>query len=431
MNDEKKKDLNKKLILYSITLFVPGLIFQIIVLELLQYKIINTTTALILTTLAVSSVFGLVLLFVRQLILPIKAALTGEDISHSDSKLSQQAKRVAERQDELGQIFRTIQSTTAGFANTITTIKNTLEELSAVSEEFSQMFDSMDHVMLNTSNAVGAITSNTSVQAKQTFDIKTKTDAISTAIDHILKNVNALTESAQAVSECNQSATKIIEELIAISNENSSYIESVRKQTQKTNESVQEIRSVTEIIAGISSQTNLLALNASIEAARAGEHGSGFAVVADEIRTLADQSKESTEHINKIVNELINNSDVSVDITNKVSEAFSKQDAKMKDTNEIFTTLNSEIQRVSTAIDSISVEISDLEQHKNIIAGSIEHLTNFAEQNAEHGEKVNEDMKDFEFAMSSCKEATAKIVNVSEELLVEVQKFQNIRNIGK
>lgn len=66
---------------------------------------------------------------------------------------------------------------------------------------------------------VGTITSNTSVQAEKTQDIKTKTDSIAVVIDHILENVNALTASAQAVSECNRSAAQIIEELIRISND--------------------------------------------------------------------------------------------------------------------------------------------------------------------------------------------------------------------
>lgn len=427
MNDEKKKDMNRKLVIAALIAFAPELICQIIILELLQKGIIGTTVALILTIAAIGAVFAMIVVLLKELMLPIKAAMSGEDISQSDSKIAQKTQKMAARQDELGEIIRTVQSTFGGFTNTITMIKKATEELSAVSEEFSQTFDSMEQVVMNTSTAVGTITSNTSVQAEKTLDIKTKTDSIAVAIDHILENVNALTTSAQAVSECNQSAAQIIEELIRISNDNGESIEAVRDQTEKTNQSVQEIRTVTEIIAGISNQTNLLALNASIEAARAGENGKGFAVVAEEIRTLADQSRQSTEQINQIVNDLIQNSSISVDITNKVSEAFSKQDEKMRDTKEIFTNLNSEINRVSSAIDGIGTEVSDLEQHKNVIATSVDSLTTFAEQNADYGTNVSHDMSDLETAMVSCKDTTSKVVGVSEELVGEIQKFQKMR----
>lgn len=428
MNDKKKNDLGRKLMLYSAIAFAPGLIGQIIILKLLEYGIISTMVALILTLVAVGAVFAMVFVSLRQIVLPIKAAMTGEEaVQENNSKLAQRAQKIAERQDELGEIYRTIQSTTAGFAHTISTIKNATEELAAVSEEFSQMFDSMGQVMEGNGEAVATIITNTTTQADQTQDIKAKTDAISVAIDHILKNVSALTTSAKAVDDCNKSAAEIIAELITISSENGASIEAVREQTEKTNQSVQEIRTVTEIIAGISSQTNLLALNASIEAARAGEHGKGFAVVAEEIRVLADQSKESTEKINGIVNELIQNSEISVDITNKVSEAFSRQDAKMHETETIFTTLNGEINSVSTAIEGIDAEVSDLEQHKNVIADSVGRLTEFAEENADYSSNVSSGMKDLEHAMKSCKEATGKVVDVSEELVGEIQKFQNIR----
>ena len=64
--------------------------------------------------------------------------------------------------------------------------------------------------------------------------------------------------------------------------------------------------------------------------------------------------RESTEQINQIVNTLIDNSNISVEITQKVSEAFVKQNEKIHDTEEIFRSLNEEIKNTSDAVDGIS-----------------------------------------------------------------------------
>ena len=185
------------------------------------------------------------------------------------------------------------------------------------------MFSQMQEVVNNTNSAVDTITGNTTVQVDKVEDIKVKTDSISSAVDNIHKNIEGLKESVDTVTECNDKAADIMKELICISEKSGHAMEEVSKETQRTNESAQEIRKVTEIIAGISNQTNLLALNASIEAARAGENGRGFAVVAEQIRALADQSRESTEHINNIVNGLIENSDISVETVKKVTSRLS------------------------------------------------------------------------------------------------------------
>lgn len=423
MNDEKKKDMNRKLVVAAVIAFAPELICQIIILELLQKGIIGITVALLLTIVAIGAVFAMIVVLLKELMLPIKAAMSGEDINQSDSKIAQKTQKMAARQDELGEIVRTVQSTFGGFTHTIAMIKQATEELSAVSEEFSQTFDSMEQVVMNTSTAVGTITSNTSVQAEKTLDIKTKTDSIAVAIDHILENVNALTASAQAVSECNQSATQIIEELIRISNDNGESIEAVRDQTEKTNQSVQEIRTVTEIIAGISNQTNLLALNASIEAARAGEHGKGFAVVADEIRKLAEQSRESASQITGIIEMLIRNSNTTVDTMKKVTDMIDKQGEELSQTKSVFGDLNNEIGLVGGAVDNIRNEIEQLNQLKNSVMGAVDNLAAIAEENAASTQETSASMQELGNLVAECRRDVEEIVRMSETLAENTNKF--------
>ena len=129
MNDEKKKDMNRKLVVAAVIAFAPELICQIIILELLQKGIIGITVALLLTIVAIGAVFAMIVVLLKELMLPIKAAMSGEDINQSDSKIAQKTQKMAARQDELGEIVRTVQSTFGGFTHTIAMIKQATEEL--------------------------------------------------------------------------------------------------------------------------------------------------------------------------------------------------------------------------------------------------------------------------------------------------------------
>ncbi len=82
-----------------------------------------------------------------------------------------------------------------------------------------------------------------------------------------------------------------------------------------------DLKEMSDEVAGIASQTNLLALNAAIEAARAGEYGRGFAVVADEVRTLSTRSGETGARITERIDEV----NALLQAAQKSTDQFSKQ----------------------------------------------------------------------------------------------------------
>ena len=427
----KKKNARNKIILISATLFAPMLIVQFIILMLLSSGIIGIIMAVILTVAVMVAVMGTVIMTLWSFFNPLISVFTNNSQITIDNKTQSKIQKLASRNDGVGEMIRTANNTVTGFADVIKGIKGAIDKLGEVSAEFENTFNEMESSMHDTSGNINTITDNTLSQVDNIHDMKDKIDSISMAIENINSSIKALTKSAEIVGDCQKNAGQIMDELTSISKESSTAIEEVKNQTDRTNKSAQQIRTATEIIADISNQTNLLALNASIQAARAREHGKGFAVVAEEIRILADQSKESTQHINSIVNELIANSDISVEITERVSESFMEQNKKVKETGDIFTSLNTEIIKVNESIKEIDTEISGLDDHKVLIENSADAMTSFAEENAEQANLTSNNVSCLHDMVASCTSMTRNVVGVSEELTGYIKKFdkENLINI--
>ena len=422
MDIKKKKSLLRKMIFGMTLSFIAIVLWQIFILNLLKNGVIGTTVATISIVGVLLFVLGGIFLVVRFIMGKFLQIFSGLKDA-TDESLDMGLKKLTERNDEIGEMARYVQDTFSSIGNVIGGIRTASRELGEVSENFKNIFNSMEQAVEQTGTEVDTIASNSLLQAEQAVDMKEKIAVISSAIEKVAENVEVLAQSAVLMKNYDEAVERILHELVAISQKSSESVENVRQQTELTNQSAQQIRTATEIIAGISNQTNLLALNASIEAARAGEHGRGFAVVAEEIRALADQSRESTQQIEKVVTALLENSAVSVEITKEVSEAFTKQNEKIYDTENIFRSLNSEIDKVSGSIKEITGEVTALNTHKDVIETGIFSLTETAQQNAESAEITTENMEEFRQIVSECNAATEVVVAVSKELVGYIKEF--------
>lgn len=331
--------------------------------------------------------------------------------------------KVLERNDELGEVSRSLQKLVSSFKEIVKNIMTASAELDSFSGEFKESFDNIKESISNINTAVDEIANGATQQAGDTQKANEEVINMGDALDSTAGNVIALTDSAQKMSDYNSSANEILEELLEISKKTNQSVDDVQKQTDETNRSAMEIQEATELIASIASQTNLLSLNASIEAARAGEQGRGFAVVAGEIRTLADQCSESADKIANVVHELLDNSNQSVHTMNEVMVSIGQQNEKLENTLKMYAQLNDEIHIVSQAIHEISAQVDGLGDTKNAVLELLESLSAISEENAASTQQTSASMIELSNIVEECTEKTAGLLTLSANLRDNTTKF--------
>ena len=127
----------------------------------------------------------------------------------------------------------------------------------------------------------------------------------------------------------------------------------VSESARKIDESVDESMNIITSIQNIANQTNLLSLNASIEAARAGEAGKGFAVVATEVQKLSASTKETTNDIARILNEMRDSvKDMLVKINN-ISDNVTDESAEMEEIDSTIESLHQSADEIAGMAQSL------------------------------------------------------------------------------
>ncbi|MEW6137085.1 MAG: methyl-accepting chemotaxis protein [Thermodesulfobacteriota bacterium] len=169
-------------------------------------------------------------------------------------------------------------------------IKNDVSELS---ESASAIASTGAQLAVSTSRASAAVAQTTST-----------VEELRQAAQLASEEAKRVARSAQQTMQVVTSGTRATEDTISRMNVVREQMASAAETVVKLSERSRSIEQIIGVVKDLADQSSLLAVNASIEAARAGNEGKGFSVVAQEIKSLADQSKEATEQIRSILQDI-------------------------------------------------------------------------------------------------------------------------------
>lgn len=379
----------------------------------------------VLFMIALVVVSGIVLAFAVSKIVKAIGGMIANLDRVADGELNFEiSRKLVERSDEVGNIARNLHTLMKNLAGTVTNIYQSTDTLSQFSGRFRDNFNNIETAITNVNIAVEDIANSATNQAQETQNVNDQIGIMGNAITATTKNVDALMQSTEGMKDVNRQMDETLDELVSMNKRTTASVNEVHEQTNITNRSAMEIQSVIELITEIASQTNLLSLNASIEAARAGEQGRGFAVVADEVRDLADQSRESAEKISHIVEQLINNSNRSVETMKDVLTEINEQSKRLTKTKDVFQSLDREINVVASAVDSISQEVEEINNTKNGVLGNLDKLSAIAEGNAASTQETSASMAELGEIVKECNTDARQLVGIAEDINSNVQKFK-------
>lgn len=316
----------------------------------------------------------------------------------------------ASRRDEIGAMAKAVQIFKDNAARVRGLEASEAAQRAHTEQERKAQFARVAHEFETTIGSVVGTVSSVSADIDSAATILTASARTTRSLS------NGVAVNAELSSKSVVSAAMASEELAASVAEIGRQVEEANRianaavgQAQHTNdlvaaltETANRISEVVKMITRVAEQTNLLALNATIEAARAGDAGRGFAVVASEVKTLSEQTANST---------------------NVIASQIAQMQAATKDSVTAIKEIGSTIARISEISGTIAAAVEEQGAATQEIARGVQQAASGSDEVVISIRKVSEGATETGAAADKVRGASETLIGETGRLTEAVQRF--------
>jgi len=213
--------------------------------------------------------------------------------------------------------------------------------------------------------------------------------------------------SARKGDETARAGRRSVEDALGVLGVAKERADSVATSILSLAERTQAAGEVVALVNDLADQTHVLALNAAIESARAGEQGKGFAVVAAEVKALADESKQATARVQRLLGEIQDTANTAVLSTEEGTRSMNAAVRAAEQAGETISSLAEVIAGVSKAIGDVAQTAEEQAVNLARVHHTMREISGVTDQNLAATRQTEQAAKDLHDLGARLRELTA------------------------